>query len=342
LIDITVPQSQQTAEFLRSFRQPLLTNAYDCHAVIGHGCHANLHHGALRPFVANLSGTSAEQTGNVTFHHRTAVTTGAGQLHLIGGTLAGQACPIEQVEYLLGCGIGVDGLHGVWDADGEEIPLMQPLAHRGLVNTEVTRHGMDGQTVRRLDPFEGVLAFIHQRQDIACINGIANRCMRGKDEAGRGFRDETRFAAKLGWAITLALQDGGNGWVVSVDDFAVPKPFALDEPARLLGDVFLGAECLAECSSQVLALGIIERDGACKPRLSGLCQSHDGLSDLEQAGFRVAYQAQEHFALATTLAAKTAHDLFEVVVETLRLALQRRRLRDTLRSEVRNELEDFF
>jgi hypothetical protein len=46
--------------------------------------------------------------------------------------------------------------------------------------------------------------------------------------------------------------------------------------------------------------------------------------------------------LATTLAAKTAHGLLEVVVETLRLALQRRRLRDALWGEVRNELEDFF
>jgi hypothetical protein len=46
--------------------------------------------------------------------------------------------------------------------------------------------------------------------------------------------------------------------------------------------------------------------------------------------------------LATTLAAKTAHDLLEVVVETVCLALQRRCLRDTLRGDVRNELEDFF
>ena len=309
---------------------------------MGHGGHAHLHPGALRPFVANLSGPSAEQTGNVTFHHRTAVATGAGQLHLRGGTLAVQACPIEQVEDLLGGRMGVEGCNGIGDADGENTPLMQPLAHRGIVNAEVARHGMDSQTVRRLDPFEGVLDFINQRQNIARINGIANRCMCGKDEAGRGFRDEPGFAAKLGWAIALALQDGSNGWVVSVDDFAVPKPFAMDEPARLLGDVFMSAECLTERGSQALAPGIIEMSGAFKTCLSGLCQSNDGLSDIEQAGFRVAYQAQEYFALATTLAAKTAHDLLEVVVETVCLALQRRCLRDALRGEVRNELEDFF
>jgi hypothetical protein len=261
---------------------------------------------------------------------------------LIGGTLAVQACPVEQVEYLLGGRIGGDGCNGVWDADGEDTSLMQHLAHRSIVHAEVTRHGMDGQTVRRLDPLEGVLDFIHQRQDIAGINGIANRCMRGKDEAGRGFRDETGFAAKLGWAIALALQDGGNGWVVRVDDFAVPKLFAMDEPARLLGDVFMSAECLAERGSPALAPGIIEMSGNFKTRLSGLCQSNDRLSDIEQAGFRVTDQAQEHFALATTLAAKTAHDLREVVVERVGLALQRRRLREALRGEVRNELEDFF
>ena len=83
-------------------------------------------------------------------------------------------------------------------------------------------------------------------------------------------------------------------------------------------------------------------DGTCKTRLGGLCQSNDGLSDIEQAGFRVADQPQEHFTLATTLAAKTAHDLLEVVVETLGLVLQRRGLCDTLRGEVRNEVEDFF
>ena len=193
---------------------------------------------------------------------------------------------------------------------------MQSLAHRGIVNAEVARHGMDGQRVRHLHPFEGVLDFINQRQDIAGITGIAHRCMRGKDEAGRGIRDETRFAAKLGWAIALALHDGGNGWVVRVDDFAAPKPFAMDEPARLLGDVFMSAECLNERGSQALAPGILEMSGTFQTRLRGLCQSNDGLSDMEQAGFRVAYQAQEHFALATTLAAKTVHDLLEVVVET--------------------------
>ena len=88
---------------------------------------------------------------------------------------------------------------------------------------------------------EGVLNFVDQRQDIAGIVGIAHRCMRGKDEACRGLRDETRLTAELGWAIALALENGGNGRVVRIDDFAVSKPFAMDEPTRLFGDVLMGA-----------------------------------------------------------------------------------------------------
>jgi hypothetical protein len=122
----------------------------------------------------------------------------------------------------------------------------------------------------------------------------------------------------------------------------VSQPFAVDEPARLLGDVLMGAECLAERGSQALAPEIIEMAGPCKTRLRGLGQRNDGLSEIEQASFRVANQAQEDFAVATTLAAKTAHDLLEIAVETLCVALQRRRVRDARWGEVRNELEDFF
>ena len=166
--------------------------------------------------------------------------------------------------------------------------------------------------------------------------------MGGKDEACRGFRDEAGFAAELGRTIALTLHNGGNGGVVRIDDFAVPKLFAMDESARLFGDVLMGNNGLAKCRGQALAPGVIEMHGTVKTSLSGLCQSHEGLSDIEQARFRVAYQAQEHFALATTLAAKTAHDLLDVVEETLGLTLQCRRLRDALGGKVRNELEDFF
>jgi hypothetical protein len=337
-----VSQAQQTAKLLRPFRQSLPTNAYDGSAVMGHGCHAELHDSALRPLVANLSGTSAEQTGTVTFHHRTAVATGTSPVHLIGGPLTVQARLIKEVEHLLGCRMGGDGLGGLRDTNREHPPLMQHLAHRGIVPPEVARHGMDGQAMRPLEPLESVLDFIHQGQDIACINGIANRCMGGKDEACCGFRDATGFSAELGWTMALALHDGGNGGVVSVDDFAVPKLFAMDESARLVGDLLMGNTGLAECRGQALAPGVIEMYGAFKTYVSGLCQSNDGLSDIEQARVRVADQAQEHFALATTLAAKTAHDLLEVVEETLGLTLQGRRLREALRGKVRNELEDVF
>jgi hypothetical protein len=67
---------------------------------MGYGCHTDLYHSTLRPSVTNLSGTSAEQAGNVTFHHRTTVATVGGQLYLIRGTFAVQARPTEEVEHL--------------------------------------------------------------------------------------------------------------------------------------------------------------------------------------------------------------------------------------------------
>jgi hypothetical protein len=49
--------------------------------------------------------------------------------------------------------------------------------------------------------------------------------------------------------------------------------------------------------------------GALETRLGDLGQSHNRLPDIEQARFSLAYQAQEHLALATTLPAKAVHDL---------------------------------
>jgi hypothetical protein len=75
----------------------------------------------LRPLVAHLAGTAAEHTGPVTFHHRTAVTTGAGAWPWRGGTVAVQARPIEQVESLLGGRIGGRGAR-VWGMPTVRIP----------------------------------------------------------------------------------------------------------------------------------------------------------------------------------------------------------------------------
>ena len=220
---------------------------------MGHGRHPLLHGSPQRPLVAYLASTAAEQTGNVTFHYWPTRATGTGQVHLIGGALAVQARLIEQVEHLVGCRRGVDGRNGVWDAHGENAPRMQGLPHGRVVDAEVACHGMDGRAVVSLDPCEGVLNFINQREDIAGINGIAHRCMRGKNEACRGLRDETRLSTELSWAIALPLEDGGDGGVVGIDDFAVPKPFAMDELSRLFGNVLMGQQGFFERRGQVLA-----------------------------------------------------------------------------------------
>jgi hypothetical protein len=63
---------------------------------------------------------------------------------------------------------------------------------------------------------------------------------------------------------------------------------------------------------------------------------------LQQLRFSLADQAHEDFALAPALPAKAAHDLLEVVVKRLGLALQRGRWRGALRRDGVDELEDFF
>lgn len=181
-----VSQAQQMAESLRPFRQTLLTHPNQHSPVMGHRRHAKLYGGPLRSFIAKLANPPAEQTGNVTFHHWTAVPTGTGQLHLRGSAVAVQAGGIEPSEDLLRRRGGIDGLNRVGDPDGEYAPRMQNLPHGGVVDAEVTCHQMDGQFAGGRGPLQGVLDFINQRHHIAGIGGIPDRCMHGKDKTCRG------------------------------------------------------------------------------------------------------------------------------------------------------------
>lgn len=76
--------------------------------------------------------------------------------------------------------------------------------------------------------------------------------------------------------------------------------------------------------------------------LRGLCQDGQGAATLQELLFCLAYERHEDFALPAALATKAAHDLREVVVERVRLGLQRGRLRGALRRDGLDEVEDFF
>ena len=88
-------QTKQSAELLRPFRQLLLTDAHHGRTVMGHDGHPLLHDSARKAFVAHLAGPAGQQTGDMAFHHRAAVATGTGQLHLVRGALAVQARLIQ-------------------------------------------------------------------------------------------------------------------------------------------------------------------------------------------------------------------------------------------------------
>jgi hypothetical protein len=261
----------------------------------------------------------------VTFHDWAARATGTGQVHLVGSPLSAQACFRQYPLHVRLGGRRREGFDGVWDAYRQNPTRMQRLPHCRIVDTEVPCHGMHGEAMRCLDPGEGLVDFVNQRQDIAGITGIAHRRMRGKDEACRRFRDEARLAAKLDCTIALSLENRGNGCVVRIDNFTVPQPFAMDEPSRLCGNVIMGAQGLPQLRGHTLALGLTERLDTGQLHLGGLCQSDDRGPESEQARFRLAHQAQEDLALATTLATKAAHDLLEVFVEAVGMALERRR-----------------
>jgi hypothetical protein len=82
--------------------------------------------------------------------------------------------------------------------------------------------------------------------------------------------------------------------------------------------------------------------GTLEPVLRRMGAGHDGLSKVEQVFFSLAHQAEEDFALATTLPTKAVHDFLQGVLELVGLRLQRGRWRVPLRRDLRDELEDFF
>ena len=101
MIDITALQAQQSAEFLRPFRQTMLTNAHQRRRVVGHDGHPRLHERAAMAFVGEAPCSTTQQAGNDAFDHRSAVPTGASDVHLGWGTFAGQARFVQEPEDLL-------------------------------------------------------------------------------------------------------------------------------------------------------------------------------------------------------------------------------------------------
>ena len=91
MIDFPVSQAKQTAELLCAFRELQLTDAYHGRTVMGHDYHLHLHDSTLQTFVTDVPRAPREQTGDVTFHHWSAVAAGKGEVHLMWRAFAVQA-----------------------------------------------------------------------------------------------------------------------------------------------------------------------------------------------------------------------------------------------------------
>jgi hypothetical protein len=111
----------------------------------------------------------------------------------------------------------------------------------------------------------------------------------------------------------------------------------MDALPRLFGDVGMGAQGLLQLCGQALGTGLSTMVRAVQGGLRCLGQRCNGRPEIEETRFRLADQAQEYPALPTTLAAKLAHDLREVLMKTLGLTLERRRLCEAWWCQARDE-----
>jgi hypothetical protein len=200
---------------------------------VGHDRHAELHRGTVRPFVANLSGSAREQTGNVTFHDGATVATGAGQLHLVRRPSTVQPGLIEYRENLLGAEMRGDGRDHLGDADTENATLVQRLTEDGVVDAEIPGQRMDGWPLWPAESFDGLVDVVEQGHHRAGIARMAHGCTGGKDQAAGRLREDAGLPTKLGRAIPLPFDERSNGGIEGIDDCMVVQPFALDQSSRV-------------------------------------------------------------------------------------------------------------
>jgi len=342
LIDIMTLQTQQAAELLRPFRQAVVLDAYHRRRVMRPHGHPRLHARPAMAFVGQARRPPAPEAGNDTFDHRAAVTTGAGDMRWVGGAFGVQARHGQHPADLLWGWRQGEGLERVRDAHGENPPSMQYFPQRGIVQRQVPGQGVDRQRRAARDLFNSVLHFVDHGQHRAGVSRISYWQLKGEDKARGGLGENAGFAAERGGTVTLALANRGNGEIVGIEEFTLEQRLALGEAARLGGDLLRGREDRWELSVQACPLTLRQMSRPLYALRCGPRQLHHRLSALQQLRFRLAHHPHKHFALAPALATKAVHELGEVVLEVLRLGLQRRACGRALSGEVRNDLKDFF
>ena len=160
-------------------------NTHQGSRVLGHDRHPQLHHGTMRTFVAKLARTTCQQRGDVTFHHRATITTGASQLHLVRSPFPVPTRFVEQVPKVGGAWLRVDRLHRLGDTDTEKPPVVERLAQGRVIAPKSPRDRVDGGRRWPTNPCASVLDLVHQRDDRAGSRGIAHGDSTGEDKACR-------------------------------------------------------------------------------------------------------------------------------------------------------------
>lgn len=113
----------------------------------------------------------------------------------------------------------------------------------------------------------------------------------------------------------------------------------MDQTPGLVLDEFVMLDGLTQLVFEALLMSLCTGN-VLQKQMGRNRQNVHTLSHLQQAPFRVSNQAEIHFAFASTSSAKSAHDLFQVLLQILGLVDQGRFLRclcDGL-----DELEEFF
>jgi hypothetical protein len=107
---------------------------------MGHPGHPLLEHSALKPFVPHVARPACQQAGDVAFHHGATRATGTGEVPLIRGAFAGSAGRREDMEDVLGTGIGLDRLDCFGAPHRQNAAGMEGLPHDGIIEPQLTRH----------------------------------------------------------------------------------------------------------------------------------------------------------------------------------------------------------
>lgn len=104
------------------------------------------------------------------------------------------------------------------------------------------------------DEVDGLLHLVEQGPHITRITWIALGDAIGEHETRSRLGQNPGFATKLGRTIAFAFDNGGNGGIIGIDDFALVQLFALGQALRLFDDLTMRITGRLQVAKQALAL----------------------------------------------------------------------------------------